>query len=113
MPEKRPPDVEDLKAANAREIHRAVSEEGVAEMARPLRSLFWSGLAAGLAISASLLAEGSLRARLPDTPSRELIMALGYPIGLDSVIDRMILMSPAAMRPRCQPSRSIIVPSKP
>lgn len=86
MPDKRPPDVEDLKAANAREIHRAVSEEGVAEMSRPLRSLFWSGLAAGLAISASLLAEGSLRARLPDTPARELIVALGYPVGFLLVI---------------------------
>lgn len=86
MPDKRPPDVEDLKAANAREIHRAVSEEGAAEMARPLRSLFWSGLAAGLAISASLLAEGSLRARLPDTPTRDLIVALGYPVGFLLVI---------------------------
>lgn len=78
--------VDDLKAANARELHRAVTEEGEAEMARPLRSLFWSGLAAGITISASLLAEGSLRARLSDTPARELIVAMGYPVGFLLVI---------------------------
>lgn len=78
--------VEDLKAANARDLHRAVTEEGEAEMSRPLRSLFWSALAAGIAISASLMTEGALRARLPDTPARDLLTALGYPVGFLLVI---------------------------
>lgn len=79
-------DIDDLKAANARELHRAVSEEGQEELRRPSHSLFWSGLAAGLTISSSLLAEGALRARLPATPARELITAMGYPVGFLLVI---------------------------
>ena len=79
-------DVEDLKAANARDLHRAVSEEGEAEMARPLRSLFFSAFAAGITISASLIAEGALRSRLPETQWRDLLVAMGYPVGFLLVI---------------------------
>ncbi len=87
-------DVEDLKAANARELHRAVSEEGVAEMNRSTRALFWSGLAGGLAITASLIAEGSLASRLPPSDTRDLIIAFGYPIGfLIVVLGRMQLFT--------------------
>ena len=39
--------VEDLKAAEPREVHRAVREEGERELDRPTASLFWSALAAG------------------------------------------------------------------
>lgn len=79
-------DVEELKSANASELHRAIREEGQDELDRSLRSLFWSGVAAGFSVSASLIAEGSLRARMPDTPMRELIVALGYPVGFLMVI---------------------------
>ncbi len=105
--------VEDLKAANARDLHRAVTEEGEAEMSRPLHSLFWSALAAGITISASLLAEGSLRARLPATPARELIVAMGYPVGfLLVILGRMQLFTEStitAMLPLvAQPSREAL-----
>lgn len=87
-------DVEDLKAANARELHRAVREEGQAELARPTRSLFWSGLAGGLAITASLIAEGSLAAKMPPSEARGLILAMGYPIGfLIVILGRMQLFT--------------------
>ncbi|OYY89229.1 MAG: formate transporter [Sphingomonas sp. 28-66-16] len=79
-------DVDELKAANAQELHRAVREEGQDELERPVSSLFWSGLAAGLTISASLLAEGTLEAHLPDSPARPLIAAIGYPMGFLLVI---------------------------
>jgi formate-nitrite transporter family protein len=79
-------DLEDLKAADAKELHRTVREEGEAELARPAASLFWSGLAGGIAINASLLAEGALRMRLPEAPWRELVTALGYPLGFLIVI---------------------------
>ena len=80
------PDNDELKAADAREIHRAVREEGEAELERPASSLFWSGLAAGVAINSSLIAEASLHAALPDTPWRPLVTAFGYPIGFMVVI---------------------------
>ncbi|WP_188657012.1 formate/nitrite transporter family protein [Sphingomonas metalli] len=79
-------DVEELKAANARELHRAVREEGEAELARPAAALIWSGLAAGLAINSSLLAEAALQRDLPDAPWRDLVVSLGYPIGFLIVI---------------------------
>lgn len=79
-------DVEELKAADAKALHRAVREEGEAELDRPAASLFWSGLAAGLAVQASLAAEGALRVGLPDAPWRDLVVALGYPAGFLVVI---------------------------
>ncbi len=79
-------DVDDLKAANATELHRTVREEGEAELNRPAAALFWSGLAAGLAINTSLIAEAALHRDLPDAAWRHLVVALGYPIGFVMVI---------------------------
>ncbi|MDP1028259.1 formate/nitrite transporter family protein [Sphingomonas sp. KR1UV-12] len=101
-------DVDDLKAADARELHRTVREEGEEELNRPAAALFWSGLAAGLAINTSLIAEAALHRDLPDTQWRDLVVALGYPIGFVMVIlGRMQLftestitaMLPLATRP--------------
>ncbi|MEG3178278.1 formate/nitrite transporter family protein [Sphingomonas sp. RB3P16] len=79
-------DVEDLKAANARELHRAVREEGQEELDRPASALFWSGLAGGLAITASLIAEAAIAAHTAPSAARPLLIALGYPIGFLMVI---------------------------
>ena len=78
--------MEELKAANARELHRAVREEGEEELERPTGSLFWSGLAGGLAITASLIAEGAISAYTAPGPARPLLVAMGYPIGFLMVI---------------------------
>ena len=78
--------VEDLKSANALELHRAVREEGQAELERPTGSLFWSGVAGGLAITASLVAEGAIAAHTAPGPARPLLLAIGYPIGFLMVI---------------------------
>jgi formate/nitrite transporter FocA (FNT family) len=79
-------DVEELKSADAKDVHRAVREEGEDELDRPAAALLWSALAAGFAINASLIAEGALYAELPDTPAKPLIVALGYPIGFVMVV---------------------------
>lgn len=79
-------DVEELKAADAKDIHRTVVEEGEDELQRPAMSLFWSALAAGMAINASLIAEGALQLHLPETEWRELVVGLGYPVGFLLVI---------------------------
>ena len=87
-------DVDDLKAADAKDLHRAVREAGQEELDRPISSLFFSGLAAGMAIASSLIAEGALHAALPDTPWRTLIVSLGYPIGfLVVILGRMQLFT--------------------
>ena len=87
-------DVEDLKAADAQDLHKAVREEGEEELDRPVSSLFFSGLAAGMAIASSLIAEGALHLALPDTPWRTIIVSLGYPIGfLVVILGRMQLFT--------------------
>ena len=46
----------------------------------------WSGVAAGLSISFSLLAQALLQAHLPDTSWRPLLTSLGYPVGFLIVV---------------------------
>ena len=85
---------DDLKAADAKDLHRTVREEGEEELRRPTMSLFWSGLAAGIAISVSLITEAALHAALPDAPWRDLVVGLGYPIGfLVVILGRMQLFT--------------------
>jgi len=67
-------------------IYEAVRRLGEQELARPPMSLVWSGLAAGLSMGFSLLAQGALRHRLPDAGWRELVTALGYPVGFLMVV---------------------------
>ena len=55
-------------------------------MARPVISLWWSGVAAGLSISFSLLAEAVLYTHLPDQPWRPLVRNLGYSVGFIIVV---------------------------
>ncbi|MHA6724221.1 formate/nitrite transporter family protein [Sphingomonas sp. RS2018] len=84
----RPPksDVEDIKAADAKELHHAVREEGQVELDRPAASLLWSGMAGGLAINASLVAEGALSQAVPQGSWHSLIVGLGYPLGFMIVV---------------------------
>lgn len=67
-------------------IYEAVRRNGEQEMARPPWSLAWSGVAAGLSISFSLFAQAILRQHLPDTPWRDLVATLGYPVGFVMVV---------------------------
>lgn len=78
--------VEDLKAADAKELHRAVREEGEAELDRHTSSLIWSALAGGIAINASLIAEGAIYSMTAEAPWRHLLVSLGYPLGFVLVI---------------------------
>jgi formate/nitrite transporter FocA (FNT family) len=74
-------DIQDGSRLNALKIYEILRREGEEEMDRPATSLWWSGLAAGLSISLSLIAEGALRSHLPDTPWRPLVTGLGYTVG--------------------------------
>jgi formate/nitrite transporter FocA (FNT family) len=73
-------------AAGAHIVYKAILKEADEELARPSIALAWSGLAAGLSMGFSLVAEGLLRAHLPDAPWRPLIAKLGYSIGFLIVI---------------------------
>ena len=67
-------------------IYEIVRRYGDEEMARPAASLWWSGLAAGLSMSFSLLTQAILASSLADTASRSLLVSLGYPIGFVMVV---------------------------
>jgi formate/nitrite transporter FocA (FNT family) len=67
-------------------VHEAVRQEGEEELKRTSSALAWSGFAAGLSMGFSLIAEGLIRYRLPDTPWRPLITKLGYSVGFLLVI---------------------------
>jgi formate/nitrite transporter FocA (FNT family) len=55
-------------------------------MARPAVSLWWSGVAAGLSISFSLLAQAVLYVHLPDVIWRPLVTGFGYSVGFLMVV---------------------------
>lgn len=78
--------VDDLSSGSAKVVHEVVRLRGEEELSRPILSLLFSGFAAGVAISASVLAEAFLRMRLPEAPWSELIVSLGYTVGFVIVI---------------------------
>lgn len=79
-------DIEERSRLRAPMIYEVVRREGEDEMLRPLTSLWWSGVAAGLSISFSLLTEAILKTHLPAGPWQPLIVSLGYPVGFLIVV---------------------------
>ena len=78
--------IEERIAISAPVVHEAIRHEGERELERPVSALAWSGLAAGLSMGFSFVAEGLIRAHLPDAPWRPLLAKLGYPLGFILVI---------------------------
>jgi len=79
-------DVEERSRPRTPVIYEVVRRMGEEEMARPAVSLWWSGVAAGLSISFSLLAQAILQTHLPDAPWRPLVSSLGYSVGFIMVV---------------------------
>jgi formate-nitrite transporter family protein len=73
--------VEELATPRTPVIYEVVRRLGEEEMARPLTSLWWSGVAAGLSISFSLLAQAILQTHLPDAQWQPLLVSFGYCVG--------------------------------
>ncbi len=78
--------VEERVAIGANVVHETIRREGEEELKRSSSALAWSGLAAGLSMGFSLVAEALLAAHLPDRPWRPLISKLGYSIGFLIVV---------------------------
>jgi formate-nitrite transporter family protein len=79
-------DVEDMSTPRTPVIYEVVRRLGDEEMKRPATSLWWSGVAAGLSISFSLLAQAILQRHLPDAPWRPLVSSFGYCVGFLMVV---------------------------
>jgi formate/nitrite transporter FocA (FNT family) len=67
-------------------IHEIVREQGETELERSFSGLAWSGLAAGLSIGFSFVAQAYLKSGLPDAPWARLVDAFGYCLGFLIVI---------------------------
>jgi formate/nitrite transporter FocA (FNT family) len=67
-------------------IHEIIREDGEQELARTNMALALSGLAGGLSMGFSFLAEALLRASLPDTAWRHSVESFGYCIGFIIVV---------------------------
>ncbi|NNM76680.1 formate/nitrite transporter family protein [Sphingomonas sp. ID1715] len=87
-------EVDEHSPPSAKVVHTAVSNQGDEELGRPASSLFWSAVAAGVAIMASVSMSGALHHYLPEAAWREAVVALGYPTGfLIVVLGRMQLFT--------------------
>lgn len=67
-------------------VHEVIRRAGEQELVRPTSSLWWSGLAGGLSMGFSLVAQGLLYACLPDADWRPLVVRFGYSAGFLIVI---------------------------
>ena len=79
-------DAETRTSVSAAVVHETIRQDGDEELQRPMSALAWSGLAAGMSMGFSFLAEGLFRTFLPDASWRPLLVNLGYPLGFLIVI---------------------------
>jgi len=79
-------EVHERSAPSGKVVYKAVLKEADAELKRPSAALWWSGLAAGMSMGFSFIAEALIHAHLPDKPWRPLISKLGYCVGFVVVI---------------------------
>ncbi len=93
-------EAEKRSAPGGRVVYKAILKEGEEELARPSAALFWSGLAAGLSMGFSMIAEGLLTAYLPEAKWRPLVAKLGYSVGfLIVVLGRQQLFTENTLTP--------------
>ena len=79
-------EIEDRSTPPTPVIYEVVRRLGEEEMARPVVSLWWSGVAGGVSIGCSLLGQAILVTGLPGTSWRPLVDSLGYTVGFIMVV---------------------------
>jgi formate/nitrite transporter FocA (FNT family) len=78
--------VQEAATLSPRLVFEAIRRNGEEELERPGGALWFSGIAAGILISFSVLGEAVLRTHLPDTEWRYIIENAGYSLGFLLVI---------------------------
>lgn len=79
-------DVQERVSPPGEVVYEAIYREGEHELRRGNRELAWSGLAAGLSMGFSFLAEALLRSHLPEARWTATVTKLGYSVGFLIVI---------------------------
>lgn len=79
-------EVEETLGLRSPVIYEVIRREGVEELERPVVSLWWSGVAAGTALSSSVYCESFLHLYLPDSEWRPLVENFGYCVGFLIVV---------------------------
>jgi len=79
-------EVESRVRLGALAIFEIVRREGAEELLRPLSSLWWSGVAAGLALAFSAAGASMFHAALSDSGARDLLVPAGYVVGFMIVV---------------------------
>jgi formate/nitrite transporter FocA (FNT family) len=80
-------EVADHGRLSALAVYSIILREGEEELRRPFASLWWSGVAAGIGISTSVLAESVIRSNMgSDHPYLSAVESLGYTLGFVLVI---------------------------
>jgi formate/nitrite transporter FocA (FNT family) len=91
---------EERSSPSGRIVYRAIRVEGEEELERSTGALFWSGLAAGLSMGFSMIAQGLLVAYLPRATWTPLVSSFGYSLGfLIVVLGRQQLFTENTLTP--------------
>lgn len=99
--------VEERVAIGAHIVYEAIRREGEEELGRPAAALAWSGLAAGLSMGFSFIAEAFLESYLPKQPWQPPISKVGYSVGfLVVVLGRQQLFTESTLTARCSAART-------
>ena len=98
--EKQEQQIHTRQAISAHVVYEAILREGEEELQRPSSALAFSGVAAGLSMGFSLLAESFLQRHLPDAEWRPLVAKFGYAAGfLIVVLGRQHLFTENTLTP--------------
>src|SRR3954469_287483 len=79
-------EIESRQSPSGKIVFEAIAREGEEELERSSAALGWSGLAAGLSMGFSMIAEGLLATYLPESGWRPMVTKLGYSVGFVVVI---------------------------
>ena len=76
----------EAESLDAKTTYEVVRREGMKELSRSTSALFWSGLAAGMSMGFSFLAQALIESHLPDERWRPLLSTFGYSTGFLIVV---------------------------
>jgi len=86
LTDKEQSDIQEAQRPRAPVVYEIIRLEGERELRRPISSLWWSGVAAGISIGFSFLTQAALAAAMPPSDWSPVIADLGYAVGFIIVI---------------------------